>query len=553
MKIHVRIQTLEEYHAQTVSYDEEIYDNITRENISGQFTGIKKKVVDLLMDGENFYQISKKLDVDKNTIYNMRDELKEDLMWIYDDSKRQKYLDETRGDLGEFASNIGTFTKNIGLTDFASVYINDYNPEARAKNWNRIPLQDCYYQVWETYPKSIIKAPREHLKTTSVCEYIVKKIVERTYPLNIVYFHLTRDIAVSKVRDIQMMAERNPILSANFMIDQAKNWKDGELRLLDGSTISANGYLSGSVGKHPHIIILDDIIDQEVIYSDVKNDRAIRKFYSDIYPMITDASYDKKIIAIGTAQRADDIYEKLPDDFHKLTLKAVLDEANQVVLEPALFSFPKLMKVKNDMSSMYGEKYWLKEYMNAPFEAMGEIIRPNWIKYYQQAPEGLDIYDGWDLSVGKDLTKGDFTAHARIGIRKVAGVLEIYVLAIFHDRIDFAERLKKINEVATDGGSPLAIGVEENTFQYDTVSTLKNQTNLPIVGIKTLKNKTEKFQVELAPHFENGKVFIKPDMEELRSELLSLPYGKHDDMCDALTIAIQLSNSFGGEPIIDFL
>jgi len=552
MKLSVQIQTLEDY-VSSVSYDDEYYDSISRQNIASQFCGIKKQVVELLMDGENFYQISKKLNVDKNTVYNMRDELKQDLMWIYDESKKQKYLDETRGQLGEFAKQIGKFTKKMGLADFARVYINDYNPEAQVKNWKHIPLQDTYYNVWENYPKSIIKAPREHLKTTSVCEYIVKKIVERTYPLSIVYFHLTKDIAIQKVRDIQMMAERNPVISANFMIDQAKNWKDGELRLLDGSIITANGYLSGSVGKHPHMIILDDIIDQEVIYSDTKNDRAIRKFYSDIYPMITDASYDKKIIAIGTAQRQDDIYEKLPDDFHKLTLKAILDEEHKTVLEPNLFSFSKLMKVKSDMSSMYGEKYWLKEYMNAPFEAMGEIIKPSWIKYYQEAPDDLDIYDGWDLSVGKDMNKGDYTAHARIGIRKNGDTLEIYVLNIFRDRMDFAERLKKIHEFAGKNETPSAIGVEENTFQYDTVSTLKSQTNLPIVGIKTLKNKIEKFQVELAPHFENGKVFIKPDMEELRLELLSLPYGKHDDMCDALTIAIQLSNNYGGEPIIDFL
>jgi hypothetical protein len=97
-----------------------------------------------------------------------------------------------------------------------------------------------------------------------------------------------------------MMIERNPILTSAMQIDQARNWKDGEIRLLDGTSIYANAYGASLVGRHPHIIILDDIIDQEVIYSDLKNSKAIRKFYSDIYPMITDAGKDKKIIIIGT-------------------------------------------------------------------------------------------------------------------------------------------------------------------------------------------------------------------------------------------------------------
>jgi phage terminase large subunit-like protein len=85
------------------------------------------------------------------------------------------------------------------------------------------------------------------------------------------------------------------------------------------------------------------------------------------------------------------------------------------------------------------------------------------------------------------------------------------------------------------------------------VITLQKQTNLPIKPIKTIKNKIERFQVALAPHFENGKVFLRADMLDLKQELLSLPFGKHDDMCDSLTFAIQMSSEYEGEPIIDFL
>ncbi|HPZ75211.1 MAG TPA: hypothetical protein PK723_05320, partial [Candidatus Pacearchaeota archaeon] len=55
-------------------------------------------------------------------------------------------------------------------------------------------------------------------------------------------------------------------------------------------------------------------------------------------------------------------------------------------------------------------------------------------------------------------------------------------------------------------------------------------------------NKIRKFNEELAPLFENGKVFFKrgDKMQELFiNELLSLPRGEYDDMCDGLCIAIK--------------
>lgn len=537
-----------------IDYQKEQDDQFSRERILSQFRGTKKKVVSLLLDGENFYQISKKLKVDKNKIYEMREILKKDLSWLYDEAKVNNYLDNNLGNLNQLLATLKVSSRGLTLSQFASTYINDYNPEAEYNHWNQIPLQDVYYKVWEENAKSCIKAPREHLKTTSAGEYIIKKLFERDYPIDIVYLHKSKDIAVEKVRDIQMMIERNPILASAMQIDQARNWKDGEMRLLDGTTIYANAYGASLVGRHPHIIVLDDIIDQEVIYSDLKNDKAVRKFYSDIYPMITDAGKDKKIIIIGTAQREDDIYESLPSDFFNLTLDAIKDEANYIPLEPALFSWDLLMKVKADMCEKFGERFWLKEYRNIPLSAMGEIIKPAWIKTYISPPplESLQIYQGWDLGVGKDLEKGDFTAGCTIGVRRVDGKNEIYVLDIVKARAEFGDRLK----IMTSNGQahkPLAIGIEQNVFQYDTVITLKKQTNLPIEGIKTIKNKVEKFQVDLAPHFENGKVFIRSDMIELKNELLALPYGKHDDMCDSLSMAILMSNKYEGTPIIDFI
>jgi predicted phage terminase large subunit-like protein len=88
---------------------------------------------------------------------------------------------------------------------------------------------------------------------------------------------------------------------------------------------------------------------------------------------------------------------------------------------------------------------------------------------------------------------------------------------------------------------PNSIGIEENAFQYDTVQTLQKKTLLPIKGVRAIKNKTESFQTELAPYFENGQIYIRDGLEGFITELLNLPVGEFDDQADALKIAIKTS------------
>lgn len=535
----VALDELEGFAEPSQSYEDEYYAKFDTEAILSRVDGQKKQIVKLLLRGHSFFAISKQLDMPTSQIYNIKEELKQDLAFIYDEAKRREYLQQNSKSIETLIAGVAIASEKLSLSQFQQIYIDDYDREAIEKNWVRVPLQDVYYDIWENNQKSVTQAPREHLKTTSAISYLVKKVFERKFPLEIDYFHLNRDIAVEKIRKMQMIIERNPILRMNAQFDQAKNWKDGEIRLLDGTTIKAMGWTQGAVGKHPHFIVLDDVIDQSVIYSDDKNDKSIRKFYSDIYPMITKLTKEKKIIVIGTAQREDDLYAKLPGDFVRNTYQAFTDSEENKPLEPALFSRNELLKIKQDISKEFGEKFWLKEYMNIPFSAMGMIVKPEWIKTYVKAPAKLKIIQYWDLSVGKTIDTGDWTAGATVGIEE-GEQINIYVLDMVRDRIAFAERLKLIVSKAKQW-KPEKLGVEENVFQYDTVQTLKKQTNLPIVGIKNLTNKVERFQIDLAPHFENGKVFIKADMVDLKHELLALPAGKHDDMSDALTGAIKLS------------
>lgn len=465
-----------------------------------------------------------------------------DLSFLQDKKQRELFIRDQSKNLNKLFYGLPQQTQYLTLKEFNELFIYKFDKEAELKKWKPTNFQAELEKIWEENPKSCILAPREHLKTSSVLQYIVKKVYSRTYPLEINYYHLNSEMASEKFGKLLMIIENNPLLSANFRPKIAKSWSRKSIQLYDGTLIKPFSYQQGTLGKHPHLIVMDDIIDSSVIYSDLQNRKAINKFYTEIYPMISKMEQGKQILIIGTAQRKDDLYHSLPEDFILKVYQAILNEEKREVLCPEIFSYEALMKLKADISFKHGEKFWLKEYMNLPFEAMGLILKPEWIKEYYQQPQNLFIYQGWDLAVGKFLDKGDYTVCVTLGIEE-GPPIGIYILDVFRERLDFGARLQKIQDLYYQW-KPLLVGVEETAFQYDLVLTLQKTTALPIKGVKSIINKVQSFQAELGPYFERGQVYIRPKMQDLKNELLSLPVGQYDDQADALKIAIKTANIY---------
>lgn len=468
-----------------------------------------------------------------------------DFSFLQNETARIVFVDENQATIERMLDYAPAMVEKLSLKDFTELMIYPFDEEAEMKGWHGTDFQNVLEDIWNTNQRSCTLAPREHLKTSSVLNYLVKLLYCRKYPIEIDYFHLVEEVAVEKFRKLKRIIERNPILSERLNIKEAQNWKDDLIVLSDGTTITPHAYNSGSVGKHPHIIVLDDVIDQSIIYSDNKNQKAISKFYSDIFPMISKEEPDKKIIIVGTAQRKDDLYARLPANFHKEVFQAILSDEDKQVLSPELFTYEALMLIKASISSEFGEKYWLKEYMNMPFEALGLIIKPEYIQEYTEEPAilasrlRLSIYQGWDLSVGKNIEKGDWTAGATIGIDWTNySKIIIYLLGMHRARINFNSRIEAVKSEYQDW-HPLAVGVESVAFQYDTIQFLKDNTIINVVEVKKITNKVQSFQTELAPYFENMQVFVPAGMETLKTELLSLPVGNYDDQADAMVIAIK--------------
>ena len=397
------------------------------------------------------------------------------------------------------------------------------------------------HREWDDFlkePRIRVLAPRDHLKTFywSICYPILRAMVQGD--IEIYIFSHTEKQAKKILAQIKKIVKNTPSLKWLSEGSDVDFWTKTEICFSNGTIIYAQGYGTSVRGGHPKVIILDDVIDQDVIYSDEQNTKSKEKFFGDILPM---AEPDTQIIFVGTLQREDDLYNSLDPKIYKLkTYDAIVDEEKKISLFPEKWSWEKLMRRKDEICFSFGERFFMKEYRNMALQLAGEIIKPEWIKYYdkiENLPEG-DDYVGFDLSVGKHPEKGDYTGCV---VFRITENKNIYLLYVNRWRIDFTERLKKIVETARVWELK-KIRIEDNTFQADTVQTLKRNTALPIEGVSTTKNKVQKFTEDLAPLFENGKIYLlRGDkmQEKFRREILALPRGKHDDMADALCIGLK--------------
>jgi predicted phage terminase large subunit-like protein len=73
----------------------------------------------------------------------------------------------------------------------------------------------------------------------------------------------------------------------------------------------------------------------------------------------------------------------------------------------------------------------------------------------------------------------------------------------------------------------------------DMVEKEKVRQNLyaNVVGMKPYKDKGVRLE-EVIPYFEQGRVFLNPNMLRLRDELVMFPNGDHDDLVDALVMCL---------------
>lgn len=391
-------------------------------------------------------------------------------------------------------------------------------------------------------------APRGHAKSTVVSLFYVLWSALTGRNQFILLVSKTQALAAQLLRSIRIELETNQGLIGEYANQVTGRWNETEIVMANGCMIAAAGagkQLRGirNMQHRPDLVIVDDLEGEEYVRRRDNREKLKHWFQSTLSNTMHPSK--GRMVVVGTVLHPYSLLSELVNPnlfpaFVKMRFQAI---ENDQAIFPDRFSKQKLDEIKAEI----GSYAFACEYQNQPVDVESKMFQTSWLSYYDAVPSNLYVITAIDPAVSES-ESADYTAAITIGFD--AKTNAIYVLDIYRKRGTVDNHARAIQAIY-QRFNPSMIYVEDMAFQavwrqviYDAAS--RNGINLPLRGIKNLKDKQLRIQ-SLQSMFENGKILLRRDMREfIEDEYDIYPNSDHDDMLDALEVAVRNTSNRGG-------
>ena len=204
-------------------------------------------------------------------------------------------------------------------------------------------------------------------------------------------------------------------------------------------------------------------------------------------------------------------------------------------LWPDKYPLEELYKIK----STVGSYEWNALFQQRPAPSEGTLFNRSWWQYYDTLPSKIDEYlISWDLTF-KDNSDNDYV----VGQCWAKSGVDMYLIDQVRAKMDFPTTVQAVRSFSRKHPKARAILVEDKANGPAVISTLKREIS-GIIPINPQGSKIARAQA-VTPMIEAGNVHlpIKASFTgDIVEECSAFPNGRHDDMCDCMTQAL---NRFG--------
>lgn len=415
----------------------------------------------------------------------------------------------------------------------------------------------CNFVTDDMHKKKLILMPRGHLKSTLITiGYSVFRIV-RDPNVRILLLNATWQMAVDFLTEIKRHLTANERLIELFgpLAEGNEEWSQDRITLkrknhnIKGPTVWAAGVETNLVGSHPDLIIMDDVVSRDNVETQESRDKVILR-YKDVLDLLEPGG---QLIVIGTRWAEGELYSWLMDkdtgiaESYDIMIKKAY-EGNLTTGEGFVPLWPEKF-TREELITRLREKGWYEfsaQYMNNPVPDENATFKRRWFQPYD--PEdirGKDLTKVITIDPAIALTKeADYTAMVVTGI-DIFG--NIFILDMVRAKMTPNQIVAKIFEL-NGIWRPNTIGIETIAYQKALAYTIKDEMvsrrrSLPIVEVRPEERSKDQRIKGLQPSYENLKVFHPknhPLTRYLEDELATYPRGRHDDLIDALSYALDL-------------
>lgn len=259
---------------------------------------------------------------------------------------------------------------------------------------------------------------------------------------------------------------------------------------------------------------------------------------------------DAILVFIMTRWHEDDLAARIienddPADWRIIDLPALAEEGDPLNRAPGAALWPERYdEVELEATKKkIGSRNFASLYQQKPTPPEGQMIHRLWWKWYDEPPErgAFDqIVQSWDPTFD-DAESNDYVVGQVWG--RLGG--DFYLLATHRERLNFPETLKAIRKVTEQWPEARYKLIEKSANGFAIIQTLKHE----IGGILPTGTKSRSKETRLtigtnnvAAVIERGQVYIPREgawATRLVDEAAQFPHGTHDDMIDAMVMAIE--------------
>jgi len=295
----------------------------------------------------------------------------------------------------------------------------------------------------------------------------------------------------------------------------------------------------------PDLVICDDIDDINSTKTKDSRDKTFKWFTGEILPIGDDYT---KFIIVGNL---------LHEDCLLMRLKIMIEDGK---LGGKFFSYPLVDGNQNiswiekfpDMnainllkSSVGSESAWYREYLLIILPPEDQIIRQEWLNYYNDFPPYLEANCiGYIISIDPAISEknsADKTAILIGRIYRTKDLLSLYIHPyIINKRMNYPSAKEILENLSntTDPKRKSTILVEQVASQTFMLQDLQ-KAGYPAIGVE-LHGQDKSARLRIASTFvKNGNVFFpKNCSSELVDQLLSFGVERYDDLADAFSMMV---------------
>ncbi len=404
----------------------------------------------------------------------------------------------------------------------------------------------------ETIKRAGVMAFRNSAKSTILnTAYALWTIMGTLQMKHVVIASQTQARTKDHLMNIRKEIEKNRILSENLgpFREIEDRWHATTLIITNYdariTAISVEEGIRGlREGPHrPDLIIADDIEDSNSVKTQKSRDDTFNWLTGELLPV---GDVNTKLVLLGNYLHEDSVLSRIEKAIKSGGMEGVflrvplLDENNKITWPG---KFLTMEAVEQFRQSIGNEFTWQRDFLLRAIPDDYQIVRPEWIQYYDRLPPEKPFYTIVAIDPAASLKNhADYTAIVSAQIFEDENGIQAYILPNpINKKLEFPEIIQHIQRVVDlyekEGG--VKILVENTGTQLYISQELKDRYYLVEKNFKIKGDKGQRLWGASLPIQKRRILFPQSGCELLIKQITGFGIERYDDLVDAFTMIAQ--------------